>query len=108
MQSSAAAARRSSSMLHSNDREATASIRGYRYQFDATILAILALDNENTLTIEGTEDFDIDRGDISELFQFKYYASKKLTPSVIRDAILPMFKGFLLIDHPQGILRNYH
>jgi hypothetical protein len=40
-------------------REATASIRGYLYQFDATIKAILSLKDDQALTVEDIEDFDI-------------------------------------------------
>lgn len=95
-------------MTDTPNREATASIRGYHYQFDATISAILALKDQDTLTIEGIEDFDVDRGDLSELFQCKYYAAQKLTPATIRDAILPMLKGFITVDNPAKKERRYH
>jgi hypothetical protein len=99
---------RTSDMPDFPNREATASIRGYHYQFDATINAILALKESDILTIEGIEDFDITRGDLSELFQCKYYAAQRLTSATIRDAILPMLKGFVSIDRPINRIRQYH
>ncbi|WP_437628639.1 hypothetical protein QGN06_23290 [Achromobacter xylosoxidans] len=39
-------------------REATASIRGYFYQIDATLLEILKADLDDDVVIEGIEDFD--------------------------------------------------
>lgn len=51
------------------NRDASATIRGYLYQFDATISAIVTLGVQDILTVEGIEDFDIDRGQLSDLFQ---------------------------------------
>jgi hypothetical protein len=90
------------------NREATASIRGYLYQFDATILAILRLGAQGSLTIEGIEDFDIVHGQDSALYQCKYYSGTEMTDSVVRDAILPMFTGFLSVDLPSQTIRKYH
>lgn len=91
------------------NRDASATIRGYLYQFDATISAIVALTAQDVLTVEGIEDFDIDRGDNrSELFQCKYYTAQRLTPATIRDAVLPMFRGFVSVDRPLGRVRRYH
>ena len=77
------------------NREATATIRGYIYQFDATIGEILKLSGDDFVVVEGIEDFDVfgEAGD--QYFQCKYLSSKKLTYPVIRDAILPMFEEFL-------------
>jgi hypothetical protein len=38
--------------------KATASIRGYHFQFDATINAILSIKGNATLTVEDIEDFN--------------------------------------------------
>ena len=54
--------------LEAHDREATATIRGYSYQFDATILHILSLRGNETLVVEGIEDFDIESVNLSQLF----------------------------------------
>lgn len=94
--------------IQTDNREATATIRGYLYQFDATVLAILGLKNNDILTIEGIEDFDVECGDLSNLFQCKYYAAQRLTPATIRDAILPMLKGFISVDKPSHSELRYH
>ena len=78
-----------------NNREASATIRGYIYQFDATIRKILASGDADSCTVEDVEDFDIHSPDLSSYFQCKYYASKKLTASVLRDAILPMIENYV-------------
>lgn len=91
-----------------NVREATAAVRGYVYQFDATIGSILELRENDSLTIEGIEDFDIGSANFSELFQCKYCSSQRLTPATIRDAILPMIRGFVALDPNARALRRYH
>jgi len=78
-----------------NNREASATIRGYIYQFDATIRKILASDAGDLCTVEDVEDFDIHASDFSSYFQCKYYAAQKLTASVLRDSILPMLKNYV-------------
>ena len=92
----------------SHSRDATATIRGYIYQFDATILSILGLRDDNYLDVEGIEDFDIGVDDLTDLFQCKYYASQRLTPAEFRDAILPMLKGFLNLDVSARETRHFH
>ncbi len=92
----------------SRSRDATATIRGYMYQFDATIRAILKMPNGEQLDVEGLEDFDIGGDDPTALYQCKYYAAQTLTPSELRDAILPMLKGFLALDGSARKHRRYH
>ena len=92
----------------SHSRDATAAIRGYLYQFDATIRAILRLPAEEHLDVEGLEDFDIAGDDRTDLFQCKYHAAKRLTPAELRDAVLPMLKGHLTLDAPARKKRRYH
>lgn len=60
-------------------REATATIRGYIYQFDASILAVLSTTAGNALTVEGVEDFDIHSSETDTYGQVKYYEAQKLT-----------------------------
>lgn len=91
-----------------HSRDATATIRGYMYQFDATIRAILKLPNDDQLDVEGIEDFDIGGDDPTDLFQRKYYAAQRLTPAELRDAILPMLKGFLALDELARKKRRFH
>lgn len=76
-------------------REATATIRGYIYQFDASILAVLAATAGEAVTVEGVEDFDICSDATDTYGQVKYYEAQKLTDATLRDAILPMIAGFL-------------
>jgi hypothetical protein len=90
------------------NRDASATIQGFLYQFDATILSILELQEDDSLTIEGIEDFDVFSKDMSELFQCKYYEATRLTRSTIRDAIMPMLKGFLLLDGKERTIRRFH
>lgn len=92
----------------SHSRDATATVRGYMYQFDATILAILRLTDDEQLDVEGIEDFDIGGDDPTDLFQCKYYAAQRLTPAELRDAILPMLKGFLMLDTEARSNRYFH
>ena len=92
----------------SHSRDATATIRGYMYQFDATIRSILKLPAGEHLDVEGIEDFDIGGDDPTDLFQCKYYASKRLTPAELRDAVLPMLKGYLTLDSSARKTRRFH
>lgn len=92
----------------SQSRDATATIRGYMYQFDATVRAILKLPKGKQLDVEGIEDFDIGGDDPTDLFQCKYYAAQRLTPAELRDATLPMLKGFLSLDASARKKRRFH
>lgn len=76
-------------------RDATATIRGYRYQFDASILAVLGSEPEEKIIVEGIEDFDIVSSGTDTYGQVKYYESQKLTNATIRDAVVPMIRGFI-------------
>jgi hypothetical protein len=91
-----------------NNREASATIRGYIYQFDATIRKILASSAGDLCTVEGVEDFDIHTDDLSTYFQCKYYAAQKLTPSTLRDAILPMLKNYISFKINERVNKRYH
>ncbi|WZB64867.1 hypothetical protein WJ971_18115 [Achromobacter xylosoxidans] len=66
-------------------REATASIRGYFYQLDAALLEILNAGLDESVVIEGIEDFDRYTDDGVIYGQVKYYAEQNLTDSVLRD-----------------------
>jgi hypothetical protein len=74
-------------------------IRGYIYQFDASIFALLNANPNEKFTIEGIEDFDHFSSDQMVLHsQIKYYSSKGLTNATIRDTLLPMLENFLTLD----------
>lgn len=47
------------------DRSATATIKGYFYQFDQTIVQLLEATKHGSITVEGVEDIDLDDGDES-------------------------------------------
>ena len=54
------------------NRSANATIKGYFYQFDHTILRLLAAaSQQSSVVIEGIEDVDLDAGDDSALVQCK-------------------------------------
>ncbi|WP_454890317.1 hypothetical protein [Sphingopyxis chilensis] len=87
-------------------REATATIRGYIYQFDASILAVLDAMGGDKVTVEGVEDFDLLSEDADIHGQVKYYEAQKLTDATVRDAVLPMLEGFL--RYPAEIRKRKH
>ena len=88
-------------------REATASIRGYFYQLDATLLEILNADLDESVVVEGIEDFDryTDEGVIYG--QVKYYAEQNLTDSVLRDPLHKLFVHFHGLEEAQRVGRKY-
>jgi hypothetical protein len=76
------------------DRSATATIKGYFYQFDQTIVRLLEASKYSSVTVEGIEDIDLDDGDSSELVQCKYYEGTEYNHSVIKDAVILMLRNF--------------
>ena len=88
-------------------REATASIRGYFYQLDAALLEILNAGLDESVVIEGIEDFDryTDEGVIYG--QVKYYAEQNLTESVLRDPLHKLFVHFHGLEEAQRAGRKY-
>ena len=69
-------------------RSAEDTIAGYYYQFDKTILDILNLEQDQTITIEGIEDIDIeDLPDDNVAIQCKYHAKSKYNPSNIKKPV---------------------
>ncbi|HED3891476.1 TPA: hypothetical protein R4229_003910 [Morganella morganii] len=88
-------------------REATASIRGYFYQLDASLLEILNAGLNESVVIEGIEDFDryTDEGVIYG--QVKYYAEQNLTDSVLRDPLYKLFVHFHGLEKAQRAGRKY-
>lgn len=90
------------------NRNASATIKGFLFQFDATILSIIQLQDDESLTIEGIEDFDILHDDFTMQFQCKYLEATKLTLSTIREAILPMLSEFLRNNNQRHKHGRYH
>lgn len=79
------------------DRTATATILGFNYQFNKSILEILKADDDKTqIMLEGTkEDLDIFLPDKTIAIQCKYYEStENLTPSVLAKPIFDMLLSY--------------
>lgn len=88
-------------------REATASIRGYFYQLDAALLGILNAGLNESVVIEGIEDFDRYTDDGVIYSQVKYYAGQNLTDSVLRDPLHKLFVHFHGLEEAQRAGRKY-
>ena len=77
------------------DRSAHATIKGYFYQFDKTILEILEATAPNSsVVVEGIEDIDLTDGTDASLIQCKYYEGTEYVHSVIKDAVIHMLRHF--------------
>ena len=86
-----------SSMTPGKDRSAHASIRGYCYQFDRTILEILGSDAKTEVLVEGLEDIDLLGESHNTAVQVKYWASKKYsTPRSIHEPVELMLDAYSL------------
>ncbi|MDO4028229.1 hypothetical protein [Clavibacter michiganensis] len=78
-----------------NARSAHASIKGYEYQFDRTILELLKASATAIVHIEGIEDVDVFDVNRSEVTQIKYYEAKQYTSSkTLRKPIELMLQHF--------------
>lgn len=76
------------------DRSATATIKGYFYQFDQTIVRLLEGSKLVSVTVEGIEDIDLDDGNDSAYVQCKYYEGTEYNHSVIKEAVIHMLRHF--------------
>ncbi|MGA2298496.1 MAG: DUF4297 family anti-phage-associated protein, partial [FCB group bacterium] len=77
-------------------RSADATIKGYYYQFDNTIIKLFELINDDDdVKVEGIEDIDINTINGIETVQCKYLSTKKCTDSIIREPIILMIEHFL-------------
>lgn len=77
------------------NRSANATIKGYFYQFDHTVVQILSASSMTAqFTVEGIEDVDIATGGESFLIQCKYYEGTDYNHSVIKDAVIQMIRHF--------------
>lgn len=78
-----------------NLRSANATIKGYFYQFDHTIVQLLHSPTPNTsITVEGIEDVDVQTEDEESLIQCKYYEGTDYNHSVIKNAVVQMLRHF--------------
>lgn len=76
-------------------RTATATVRGYHYQFDATILKVLSADPQDKVLVEYLEDVSVHGLSRTDATQCKYIPSKKFSDSAIREAVVLMLADFL-------------
>lgn len=78
-----------------NNRDATDTIIGYFYQFDYSISKLLELSRlEDSITIEGVEDIDIETLNEDTAIQCKYYAKTEYNHSVIAKPIRLMLNHY--------------
>lgn len=89
------------------DRSATATIKGYFYQFDQTIVQLLEATKYGSVTVEGVEDIDLDDGDDSAFVQCKYYEGTEYNHSVVKEAVIHMLRHFHAAGCPAGQLFKY-
>lgn len=89
------------------DRSATATIKGYFYQFDQTIVRLLESSKHASVTVEGIEDIDLDDGNDSAFVQCKYYEGTEYNHSVIKEAVIHMLRHFHAAGCPDGQVFKY-
>ena len=76
-------------------RQANDTIKGYFYQFNKTIYEILSQNNKTAkIVVEGIEDIDIKTDNTYSTIQCKYYSKQTYNHSVIKEAIIYMFRHF--------------
>ena len=75
-------------------RSAEASIKGYTYQFLHTIKDILTANLDDICTVEGVEDFDIEKENDKDVIQYKYHEEKSFTNSKVAKPVSLMYKYF--------------
>lgn len=89
------------------DRSATATIKGYFYQFDQTIVRLLEATKHGSITVEGVEDIDLDDKGESAFVQCKYYEGTEYSHSVIKGAIIHMLRNFHAAGCPSAQVFRY-
>lgn len=83
-------------------RSATATIKGYYYQFDYFIHKLLNCGDEtDTVCIEGIEDIDVNTALETTAIQCKYYAGTEYNHSIIAEPIKYMLDDFLNTSTPR-------
>lgn len=75
-------------------RSANASIAGYLYQFDKSILEVLKASDDSKVILEGHEDVDLLNPGATVAVQCKYHEAGKFSLKSIRDPLLAMLKSF--------------
>lgn len=84
-------------------RAADATIKGYYYQFDTSILKLLELRaNDDSITIEGIEDIDINTATDATTIQCKYLSKPRFINSAVREPIMLMLDHFISSTNPNN------
>ncbi len=89
------------------DRSATATIKGYFYQFNQTIVQLLESSKQGIITVEGVEDIDFDDGDESAFVQCKYCEGTEYNHSVIKESVIQMIRHFHAAGCPSNQVCRY-
>jgi len=77
-------------------REAFATIKGYYYQFDTSILKLMELQNDlDSIIVEGIEDIDIKTATEDTTIQCKYLSKPRFINSAVREPIILMLDHFI-------------
>lgn len=85
-------------------RAADATIKGYYYQFDTSILKLLELRaNTDSITIEGIEDIDINTATDITTVQCKYLSKPRFINSAVREPICLMLDHFVNPATPNNL-----
>ncbi|MCA0447945.1 MAG: hypothetical protein LCH54_17130 [Bacteroidetes bacterium] len=84
-------------------RSADATIKGYYYQFDTSILKLLELRADvDSITIEGIEDIDINTATDATTIQCKYLSKPRFINSAVREPITLMLNHFVNPSTPNN------
>lgn len=87
-----------------NTRSADATIKGYYYQFDTSILKILELIADfDFITVEGIEDIDINTATEITAVQCKYLSKPNFINSAVRKPIILMINHFVNPKTPNNL-----
>ncbi len=90
------------------NRSANATIKGYFYQFDHTIVKLLeATSPQTSVVVEGIEDIDLNDGNESIFVQCKYYEGSEYNHSLIKDAVIQMLRHFRAAGCPNDSIFKY-
>lgn len=85
-------------------RSADATIKGYYYQFDTSILKILELTKDSdSITVEGIEDIDIRTATETTAVQCKYLSKPHFVNSAVRKPIVLMIDHFINPKTPNDL-----
>lgn len=87
-------------MTQPKSRAADATIKGYHYQFDKTILEILRSTNNQPVKVEGLEDVDIHDMGALICIQCKYLKAQKYGDPHLREPLAEMIRSY--VARPAG------